>query len=580
MTSTDSKVRFLLLDPSQKQISGAELSVVRSHASRYVHAQKHAHDARHAPIKVPRQRELRKRQPDSSVLSIPPSATDVMWWPPDQAFDCLHRPPAMYAAWRSEEQRGLDIFLHDIVQDINPSFNNVHFWRSFVPRLAFQISSVRNLVSTIGHFGLLLKEDHNRSLASTLTIERQAVLSLQNDLATLPLTVQVVCCVLLDALCLLKDDHLESTAHNKIALQLLNHAPDSVAPAETPETMLLKEIVAQRSVPSALQDLWSPRLLLKYEQIRCPGDYIEVSQLQRLPRTHSRVEDMQLCLLTVTGNVTRLRRNLSTAAYIDPKTRLARDILLAFSHLDDMFQQSAGNDKSLQTSLLRQQIEIAAHTVLILFSTGIISCEPNPYVSQTGRFRQILSIARQIIQNHDQLREHFNSQKESLPQSYRVVTAAFPIWLTATRCQDRADRCTAISLLRSQHLIDPDCNRALLSQIAEVLMRLEQWEGQLVEVQDLQVSFTDDDVRSSVRLVYTLLPPSVSTELSHCTDAHEECFEWIRSPEDSEQGIRRAVLFVLWTTILQRKASVSQAPEGFIWPMRYDGESVVVIKGG
>ena len=585
MTSTDSNVQFLLLDPSQKQISGAELSVVRSHASRYIHAQKHAHDARHAPIKVPRQKELRKRQPDSSVLSIPPSATDVMWWSPDQAFDCLHRPPALYSAWRSEEQRGLDIFLHDTVQDINPSFNNLHFWRSFVPRLAFQISSVRNLVSTIGHFGLLLKEGHNRSLASALTIERQAVLSLQNDLATLSLTVQVVCCVLLDALCVLKSDHLKSNAHNKIALQLLKHAPDSVAAAKTPETMLLKEIIAQRSVPSALQELWSPRLLLKYEQIRCPSDYIEVS----LPRTPSCVEATYPCLLMLTSNITRLRRNLSTTAYIDPKSRLARDILLAFDHLENIFQRSGGNDKSLQMSLLRQQIEIGAHSLLILFLTGIISCEPTPYVSQTKRFRQILSIARQIIKNHEQHCEHYNSQKQRLPRSYLdtaiwltatrsyLVTA---IWLTATRCQDRADRCTAISLLKSQYLPEPDCNRALLSQIAEVLMRLEQWEGQLVEVQDLQVSFTDDDVRSSVRLVYTLLPPSVSTELGHCTDTHEECFEWIRSPEDSEQGIRRAVLFVLWTTILQRKASASQAPEGFIWPMRYDGESVVVIKGG
>ena len=574
MTSTDSEVQFVLFDPSQKQISGAELSLVRSHTSRVVHARRHAHDARHALIKAARQQELRRSQSDSSVSSIPPSATDVMCWFQDQAFDCLHRAPAMYSAWLSEEQRGLHIFLYDIVQEINPCFNNLHFWRSFVPRLAFQVSSVRKLLSTIGLFGLLLKEDHNRSLSSALVIERQAILSLQNDLATLPLTVQVVCCLLLDALCVLKCDHLKSNAHHMTALQLLKYAPDSVAAAKTPETMLLKNIVAQRSVSSALQELWNPKLLLKYEQIRCPGDYIEVS-LPRLPRDHLCSEAMYASLLMLTSNLTRLRRNLSTAAYIDPNSRLATDIRLALDHLENMFQQSSDNDKSPQVPLLQQIIVLGAHGMQILILTGVVSCEPNPYVSQAERFRQILNIARQIIQNHEQHPEHY-LQNERLPRSYRVLTA---MWLTATRCQDRADRCTAISLLRSQYLPGSDCNRVLLSQIAELLMRLERREGQLVEVQDLQASFAAGDLRSSVSLSYTLLPSNF-TELRYCTDTHEACFEWIRSPEDSEQGIRRAVLFVLWTTTLQRKACVSQAPEGLIWPMRYDGEPVVVIKGG
>ena len=571
MTSTDFEVQFVLFDPSQKQISGTELSLVRSHTSRIVHARRHAHDTRHALIKAARQQELSKRQSDSSGSSIPPNATDVMWYSQDQVFDCLHRPPAMYSTWSSEEQRGLHIFLHDIVQEINPCFNSLYFWQSFVPRVAFQVSSVRKLVGTIGLFGLLLKEDHNRSLVSALTIERQAVLSLQNDLETLPLTIQVMCCLLLDALCVLKCDHLKSNAHHTTASQLLKYAPDSVAAAKTPETMLLKNIVAQRSVSSALQELWNPRLLLKYEQIRCPGDYMEVS-LPHLPRDHLSSEGMYASLLMLTSNITRLRRNLSTAAYIDPRSRLATDIHLTLDHLENMFQRSGDNDKSPQMPLLEQIIVLGAHGMHILFSTGIISCESNPYVSQTERFRQILSIARQIIQNHEEHPEHY-LQNERLP---RVLTA---MWLTATRCQDRTDRCTAISLLRSHYLPGSDCNRVLLSQIAELLMQLEQREGQLVEVQDLQASFTDGDVRSFVNLTYTLLPSS-STELGCCTEVHEERFEWIRSPEDSEQGIRRAVLFVLWTTTLQRKASVSQAPEGLIWPMRYDGEPVVVIKGG
>lgn len=574
MTSTDSNFQFVLVDPSQKQISGEELSFVRSHASRFVHAQKHADNARHASTRVARYQELRERRSKPRISPASLDATGITSQAIYKGLDSLNRPPAMYSTWYSGDHQGLQIFLHDIMGEINPTFNNMHFWRSFVPCLASQISAVRKLVGTIGHFGLLMKDRHNQGLAEVLATERQAIYLLTQDLTTLPLIVQVVCCVLLEALCVLKCDFPKADAHNNIAGRLLKQGKSSTIALETFDEMLVRKVVGERSTTTAWGELWNYEMQLKYEQVRCRGDYIEVT-LQCCPRSLSCLETILSWQKDLSFNVLRLRRNLSTAACIDPSSRLAQGILLEFYHLTDMLRQQDEVEESMTRRLLRRRIEIAAHASLVQFATGVISYQSNPYKSQTARFQQILTVVNHHIRDHERYLEHYIS-----PELAHPSCSVFPaLWLTAIWCQDRTTRCTAIRLLRNQYLQNPVHSRVFLSHLAELLMGLEDREGQLVQVHDLQVIMADEDATNTLSLVYTLVPYTTAA-LDDCSDPREECFAWPKSPGDGEQSIRRAVLFVLWFTALYRKADIRQAPRGFVWPMVYEGRAVVVMKDG
>lgn len=511
---------------------------------------------------------------------------------PEPDFD---RPLSKYSAWTEDHKYGVSMFLHLTILDINEVATNMKFWEQVVPAYSEIWTCVRDIVSAIACANQAIQTRDNELILTALRLHLQAIAALRRDLVSLPLSVQVACCLLFDAFNVLRCDFVQAGTQIATARQLT--AAVQYEPHPEDEKLAIVCDALDRMSHSSAWSLWNPSYFLRYEGLRHaePNLYIELQPIDNNQGTLlGLVQSMERLSRHFAG---RIRRNLSESASISRTSQISRDVLTEFKtwrkHFDNYLCQTQSQFLRPEEQATIQQAELAWNFTCITFTGGVLSSSPCIYDEPiyTPYYSRINNLAEQRF---TEASAYSPPRNTSIKAFLQIIVPS--LWLIILMCRDPQVRSRSIQILKSQHYQEGEFNSFVTGEIAEMIVALEtrgntnitsahqiplqdrvRIEGikYLTETQEIVLRYSPL-VEPRPHIPPQPQPPSYRTP-SPSTMILEKRIRYPLKGDSLE--LSNAILALSQSCTLYRKVRPSAAPAGWIKPMYYRGQAVEVVLG-
>lgn len=477
-----------------------------------------------------------------------------------------------YSSWTDDHKYGVSMFTHVTVLDINESATNMTFWTQDVPALSEVWTCIRDIVSAIAAANQAIQDRDSKLILTALELHLKALAALRRDVAMLPLSAQVACCLLFDAFNLLRCDFVQAGGQIAIAKKLTSKLQlDAYLEDEKLPTVC---DALTRMDQTAAWSLWNPSNFLRYEGLRHAEPTLH---LDLLPVDTSAsilqglVESMGRLSRHFSG---RMRRNLSDAAFVNPTSRLAQDVLQEFRLWKGQFDEYVLKYAQVDERATIEQAEIAWNFTYVTFCTGVLGCGELVYDDSQylPRYDRINDLAEQRFVESAEFSRHTN-----IKAFLQIIVPS--LWLVVLMCRDPQIRARSVAILKSRQYQEGEFNSVIAGRMAEAVIELEVFGLDVHTASDvpLQNRICIEGIKYLADTEEVALRYSLASQRHVSAPEYQKRIHW--KLEGDPVNFNNAIGALSQTCTLYRKALPSAAFTGYIKPMCYKGELVPICFG-
>lgn len=477
-----------------------------------------------------------------------------------------------YSSWTEDHKYGVSMFIHVTVLDLNDNATNMAFWTQDVPALSQSWTCIRDIVSAIAAANQAIQDRDNKLILTALELHLKALAGLRKDVALLPLSAQVACCLLFDAFNLLRCDFVQAGGQVAIAKKLTSNLQlDAYLEDEKLPTVC--DALARMDQTSAWS-LWNPSNFLRYEGLRHAEPILHLDLLPIDTSTamlEGLVESMGRLSRHFSG---RIRRNLSWHAFVDPTSPLAQDVLHEFRIWKTQFDQYVSQHAKSEDRATRQQAELAWNFTYVTFTTGVLSCGEQIYddPGYVPRYDRINDLAEQRFKESADFSRHAN-----IKAFLQIIVPS--LWLMTLICRHPQTRARSVAILKSRDYQEGEFNSVVAGRMAEAVIELETLGRPVQSASDVPAHnrICVEGIKYLAGAEEVVLRYSLASQRQTGSPEYEKRIPW--KLEGDLVKLNNAIGALSQTCTLYRKARPSTACPGYIKPMYYKDELVPVLFG-
>ena len=477
-----------------------------------------------------------------------------------------------YSSWNDDHKYGVSMFIHVTVLDLNENATNMAFWTRDVPALGEVWICVRDIVSAIAAANQAIQDRDNKLILTAFELHLKALAGLRRDVALLPLSAQVGCCLLFDAFNLLRCDFVQAGGQIAIAKKLTSNLQlDAYLGDEKLPTVC--EALTRMEKTSAWS-LWNPSNFLQYEGLRHgePTLYLDLIPIDTSTSVlQGLVDSMGRLSRHFSG---RIRRNLSDVAFVDPQSRLAQDVIQEFEtwkrHFDwYVVQHGQGEERATL-----QQAELAWNFTYITLTAGVLGCGDLIYddPKYNPHYHRVNDLAEQRFEQSANYGRHVN-----IKAFLQIMVPS--LWLTILICRDPQIRARSVAILKSRYYQEGEFNSIITGRMAETVIELEN--DKLLVRQASDVPWHNrvcvEGIKYQADKSEVVLRYSLAGRRDVGAPEYEKRIPWKLEGDLIE--FNNAIGALSQTCTLYRKVRPSATSTGCIKPMYYKDEIVPVRLG-
>lgn len=493
-------------------------------------------------------------------LPTPPSEPDIQ----------VDRSLTDYSSWTDDHKYGISMFIHVTVLDINENATNMAFWTQDVPALSQSWTCVRNLVSAIAAANQAIQDRDNKLILTAFESHLKALTGLRKDVKRLPLSAQIACCLLLDAFNLLRCDFVQAGGQVAVAKKLTSNLRlDAYLEDERLATVC--DALA-RMDQTAAWSLWNPSNFLQYEGL-CHAEPVLYLELLPIDFTLGILPGLYESMNRLSRQFSsRMHRNLSDSASVDPNSQLARDIIQEFGTWKRHFDQYVSQHTPVEERATIQQAELAWNFSYITFTTGVLGCGELIYDEPRyiAHYKRINDLAEERFQQTADFSGHTN-----IKAFLQIIVPS--LWLMILMCRDPRIRAQSIAILKSRHYREGEFNSMVAGRMAEAIVDLENPGLAVGSGIPLANRISVEGIKYSADTEEVALQYSLASQRHVGAPRYEKRIPW--KLEGNLIKFNNAIGALSQACTLYRKARPSTARVGCIKPMYYKEEPVPVRFG-
>ena len=492
-----------------------------------------------------------------------------------------------HTTWPVVEQRGLTFF-KDMIASRLVNGDDLDFWNSVVLCGAELHIAIRQLVTALASMHekiSIMDADPDRSKrleATVLGYCNKAIQSIRNPQRALPGSVLAMSCILIVGLELLRGDYVAARSCVDSGLAMSGRSKGEIIElrwghflpnASIDHDMRTINFTNAKMAAASEMFAWGSDTYLE------DGNGLSVSlDFVRGPFTNFR--DVMASAEKLLSISSRLLRNLSNTAYIDPESRFAQALTQHFLDFGSWFEEYYVREELLlslpQPNEMMQHVWLKFQEALIIHHCMLLSNDELMFDQWNHVFEEVVQVVAKYL----------DSSSTSLdPTDFVFVPFSAPfvpsLWLTASRCREPGLRRKAISLLCNHRRREASHDGATAGKLAQEIMLIEERGLPSVEV---SVDLPRDKRIRLTGASYVAEQRRVRLEYIHAPYNQTMCpvrEEWLDWSIHSTQGLSIDEVTTLDSHLHALRAFTKvdsvQAMSGFVKPMFYEGHMIPIL---